>query len=333
MADYYPLIARAVAKLPENTAAARRELYDRARNALVKQLRGQTPTLSKSQVSQEQESLEQAIRKVETEAGAATRKAGLWTRLFGQGAAKSQAAPAPAAATSSAAGSPEDDGKIERANEKIVFIGFTDRTIPGSIRKYFFRFVDCSRPERSTIEKNLKARGAELLGVSGHDELTLIFPDSQKISDACGAYLKSVAVEIERSSEHSLEDFARTLLAYRKAKVEPPAPSLSKPSKPAALPDVTENVISANLFELLGDRPIAKNVATMFMFTKSSVGGKIELIDLYFENKIVLWNVRIVDDDTVFIPDAYKSFPIRTVGVANRERHVESPPMRAEFES
>ena len=45
MADYYPLIARAVAGLEKNTGDARRVLYERARAALVAQvvLRGLSP--------------------------------------------------------------------------------------------------------------------------------------------------------------------------------------------------------------------------------------------------------------------------------------------------
>ena len=67
MADYYPLIARAVAGLDKNTGDARRTLYERARAALVAQLRGVTPALDESDVPRERLSLEEAIRKVEGE--------------------------------------------------------------------------------------------------------------------------------------------------------------------------------------------------------------------------------------------------------------------------
>jgi hypothetical protein len=68
MADYYPLIARAVADLDKNTGDARRALYDRARAALVAQLRRVKPAREVSDILREQLALEQAIRKVEDEA-------------------------------------------------------------------------------------------------------------------------------------------------------------------------------------------------------------------------------------------------------------------------
>src|SRR6516162_201360 len=67
MPDYYPLIARAVAGLDKNTGDARRALYERARAALVAQLRGVTPVLEESDVTRERLALEEAIRKVEGE--------------------------------------------------------------------------------------------------------------------------------------------------------------------------------------------------------------------------------------------------------------------------
>ena len=68
MADYYPLIARAVAGLERNTGEARRALYERARAALVNQLRGVDPPLDENDVTRERLALEEAIRKVEAEA-------------------------------------------------------------------------------------------------------------------------------------------------------------------------------------------------------------------------------------------------------------------------
>ncbi len=68
MADYYPLIARAVGGLDKNTGEHRRALYDRARAALVSQLRGVQPALDETDITRERLALEEAIRKVEGEA-------------------------------------------------------------------------------------------------------------------------------------------------------------------------------------------------------------------------------------------------------------------------
>jgi hypothetical protein len=68
MADYYPLISRAVSGLDKNTGENRRALYDRARVALVNQLRGVQPALEESDITRERLALEESIRKVEAEA-------------------------------------------------------------------------------------------------------------------------------------------------------------------------------------------------------------------------------------------------------------------------
>ena len=67
MADYYPLISRAVAGLEKNSGEARRAVYERARAALLAQLRGVTPALNESDITRERLALEEAIRKVEAE--------------------------------------------------------------------------------------------------------------------------------------------------------------------------------------------------------------------------------------------------------------------------
>src|SRR5262249_20195742 len=68
MADYCPLISRAVSGLDKNTGENRRALYDRARVALVNQLRGVQPALEESEITRERLALEESIRKVEAEA-------------------------------------------------------------------------------------------------------------------------------------------------------------------------------------------------------------------------------------------------------------------------
>jgi hypothetical protein len=68
MTDYYPLIARAVAGLDKNSGDQRRALYERARTALVAQLRGLDPPLTESEITRERLALEESIRKVEAEA-------------------------------------------------------------------------------------------------------------------------------------------------------------------------------------------------------------------------------------------------------------------------
>jgi hypothetical protein len=73
MADYYPLIAKAVDGLEKSTGEARRTLYERARGALVTQLRGVVPALSESEITRERLALEEAIRKVEAEAARKSR--------------------------------------------------------------------------------------------------------------------------------------------------------------------------------------------------------------------------------------------------------------------
>jgi hypothetical protein len=67
MTDYHPLISRAVEGLQKSTGEARRALYERARTALVTQLRSVDPPLSETEITKERLALEDAIRKVEAD--------------------------------------------------------------------------------------------------------------------------------------------------------------------------------------------------------------------------------------------------------------------------
>ena len=114
MADYYPLIARAIAGLdPSAPGESRRALYERARAALIAQLRSVQPPLSESEITRERLSLEEAVRKVESEAAQRARDA---SRASSSGARAgdalrrantrgAEAAPVPASATPQTAAS------------------------------------------------------------------------------------------------------------------------------------------------------------------------------------------------------------------------------------
>lgn len=67
MHDYYPIVARAVARLEGNTPVSRRAVFERIRIVLIDQLHIRQPPLSDSEIVRERLALEDAIRKVEFE--------------------------------------------------------------------------------------------------------------------------------------------------------------------------------------------------------------------------------------------------------------------------
>src|SRR5205823_12946991 len=69
MTDYYPVIARRIAGLKDNTAESRRALYQRVETVLVEQLRELDPPLEEPEILRERLSLEDAVRRVEADVG------------------------------------------------------------------------------------------------------------------------------------------------------------------------------------------------------------------------------------------------------------------------
>lgn len=67
MADFYPILARAVAGLPDTSPAARNAIYDRARAALVTQLRSLDPPLGEAEIMRERLSLDEAVARIEAD--------------------------------------------------------------------------------------------------------------------------------------------------------------------------------------------------------------------------------------------------------------------------
>ncbi len=67
MAEYYSLLKKAVAGLEAGSEDIRRSIYDKARQALVGQLKSINPPLTTAEISRQRLELEEAIRKVERE--------------------------------------------------------------------------------------------------------------------------------------------------------------------------------------------------------------------------------------------------------------------------
>src|SRR5665213_712298 len=67
MAEYYPLLAKAVAGIPNSTPELRRTVYERARKALLTQLTNLNPPIPESDIARETEALDGAVERLEAE--------------------------------------------------------------------------------------------------------------------------------------------------------------------------------------------------------------------------------------------------------------------------
>ncbi|HVB88604.1 MAG TPA: hypothetical protein VND97_00235 [Beijerinckiaceae bacterium] len=101
MAEYYPLLARAVSALSNADVESRTAVYDRARKALLAQLRAHDPPIEAEDIERESRALEEAISRLEAErsAGASRTPPSLTSRPSPSPKAAAQGAPAPAGAT------------------------------------------------------------------------------------------------------------------------------------------------------------------------------------------------------------------------------------------
>ncbi|WP_420391373.1 hypothetical protein [Acuticoccus sp.] len=73
MTDFYSVLQKAVQALPDGSGPQRRQVYEKARKALLKQLQSFDPPLSSADVTAQRLALEDAIRKIENEIARANR--------------------------------------------------------------------------------------------------------------------------------------------------------------------------------------------------------------------------------------------------------------------
>ncbi len=70
MADFYPVLSRAIDGLADQTPEARRAIYDRAKQVLVAQLRSVDPPVSESEITRQRLALDEVIARIEREKAA-----------------------------------------------------------------------------------------------------------------------------------------------------------------------------------------------------------------------------------------------------------------------
>ena len=143
MAEYYTVLRRAIAGIDPNVPETRRAVYDKARNALIGQLKAVDPPLTTAEISRQRLELEEAIRRVEREAAAG---------LGGASAARARATPPanrapPRQAQAEPAGMPPahdydapppsaQDVFRRAVQEASMRGGETDRTTPAPVARY-----------------------------------------------------------------------------------------------------------------------------------------------------------------------------------------------------
>ena len=67
MADYHSILAQAVSALEPNTPSTRRELYDRARSAMISKLEAAMPPFDGADIAAAKINFESAVARLEAE--------------------------------------------------------------------------------------------------------------------------------------------------------------------------------------------------------------------------------------------------------------------------
>ncbi|MCB1499195.1 MAG: hypothetical protein KDK07_05300 [Bauldia sp.] len=140
MAEYYTVLRRAIAGIDPNVPETRRAVYDKARNALIGQLKAVDPPLTTAEISRQRLELEEAIRRVEREAASGTaasiRPPAANRAAPPRGRDPEPAVTAPPAEDYEAPPPPSARDVFRRAVQDAGMRGDTDRTVPAPIARY-----------------------------------------------------------------------------------------------------------------------------------------------------------------------------------------------------
>jgi hypothetical protein len=228
MADYRDLLRRAVEALPENNGAARRQVYDKARKALVAQLDAINPPLPAREKTQHRLQLEDCIREVEQEA--TERLLGGLTKyeetMFGAGQTPAPSAPQPMPEAEEPA-APEPEEPVE---EKEVSTSESEAE-PAVDDSEDRDFVE---PEASEpVEAEPEAAEPVVQGDASSDT------ESEDDLPAVSATVADVAAELEKESQPEAEPEVTepAPAPVDEAEPEPSSEPVVEPSEPVAADD------------------------------------------------------------------------------------------------
>ncbi len=160
MADYKELIRRAIQALPENNGASRRAVYEKARAALVGQLRGISPPLAARDITQHRLQLEDCIRQVEQEASEAVIASLKQNeQLAAKAVPATPAAPTPASSNGQAGGRPAGGRGAAPVGKPAVGTHRQAGTAPSGVRVAAVQPAGATTAARASNGSQPAARG------------------------------------------------------------------------------------------------------------------------------------------------------------------------------
>jgi class 3 adenylate cyclase len=252
--NYDRLLARAVNGVDMSTAQARHAVYERARNALVAQLRFNQPALSKADVTKERLALEEAIRKVEAEAARNSR-----TEI----AAEPRSATTPAGAPDGGAQVTSGPPQPNRANAPLPWAGGVAEEPPKKSAAQGFRDVHALGAGTAKAAKSVgQTRDA-------YDEEAPQYPNGEPAASSASLYSGDLnSIDYDTRQEGDLEP------AFAPAEEQPIAipPVRRRPRRLASADGPTLRPLSyGGLATLLGVLIILAAVVTSIFWQWSPI--------------------------------------------------------------